>query len=427
MRSPRLHVLSFLLVSKICLARHCPEQLIGNVAFASQGDQDQYVYNKFFRDVCYGTFVELGMLDGFQFSNSLFFEKNRQWRGICIEASPLMFQSLTMNRPLCKNVNAVISDRSDTFHFWDISGYAAGLSGVSEFFDEAHIERAEKEIKATSGSKRVIEVQGTTIQSVLVEAGIDRVDFISLDTEGSELAILKTFDFSAIHVYVWCIEDNNGNAAEIKQLMSENGYSLDRHDQDMIFVKQEYRASVPSLSFHKKWSTRFDLPPSIHSVIVNIGNDAKLSAPPEDTGVAVIAVEPVLKKASQIPAHDRIFIVSAAIRDFSGFVTLNRPLQIVPVLPMRKFLSSIPENVTILSLETDMQGFDYVALKSARASLLHIRRIQSKVSCGVTYKINRNDYHRDFQPLMQSVGLAAVVDPCMNNFSGEADAVWERT
>ena len=211
--------------------------------FSSQSGQDKYLHDTFFRDVCRGTFVELGMLDGLKFSNTLFFERNMQWRGICIEASPTMFNQLEQNRPLCRNINAVISDRSDSFHYWDISGYGAGLSGIYEFFDVGHVNRANEEIAKFGGSKQVIEVLGTTIQKVLLDVGIKRVDLLSLDTEGSELAILQTFDFSGIQVYVWCIEDNNGNAEKIKDIMFTNGYELIRHDQDMFFVNTRYRPS----------------------------------------------------------------------------------------------------------------------------------------------------------------------------------------
>jgi len=54
-------------------------------------------------------FVEAGAVDGQFLSNLFFFESQMGWRGICIEASPLNYVALMRNRPLCRNVNAVLS------------------------------------------------------------------------------------------------------------------------------------------------------------------------------------------------------------------------------------------------------------------------------------------------------------------------------
>jgi hypothetical protein len=45
-----------------------------------------------------GFFVELGALDGVKFSNTLFFERERGWNGICIEPDNGYFEQLKRNR-----------------------------------------------------------------------------------------------------------------------------------------------------------------------------------------------------------------------------------------------------------------------------------------------------------------------------------------
>ncbi len=55
-----------------------------------------------------GTFVEIGANDGLHMSNTWFFEKHLNWKGLCVEANPVVYRQLQQNRPACANVNALI-------------------------------------------------------------------------------------------------------------------------------------------------------------------------------------------------------------------------------------------------------------------------------------------------------------------------------
>jgi len=59
--------------------------------FISQVGQDEIIFNAFFKKdmlVCSGTVVEIGANDGVYISNSLWYEKNLNWKSICVEANP---------------------------------------------------------------------------------------------------------------------------------------------------------------------------------------------------------------------------------------------------------------------------------------------------------------------------------------------------
>lgn len=65
-----------------------------------------------------------------------------------------------------------------------------------------------------------------TIRSVLRSAGAPRtIDYWSLDTEGSELALLKSFPFDEYRVRVLTVEHNNGPIrAPIRGFLEARGY-----------------------------------------------------------------------------------------------------------------------------------------------------------------------------------------------------------
>jgi hypothetical protein len=157
------------------------------------------------------------------------------------------------------------------------------------------------------------------------------------------------------------------------------------------------------------------LPPYVSSVIINIGPYIDPPVPPGEH-TAVIAVEPILKTAGLIPHHHNTFIVTAAVSDTVGLGRMAAynfgmssslsevreegeegelywakeerqggwpAFNIVPVLTLEHLLAAVPENVTILSVITDMQGHDLKAAKSASLpSLRRVRRYQAEVYCG---------------------------------------------
>jgi hypothetical protein len=81
-----------------------------------------------------GTFVEIGALDGFTFSNTLMLERCFGWRGVLIEANPLNFAKLNASgRPSVKVQSAVCEADKDpsVVEFTVDGGPVAGQVGQS--------------------------------------------------------------------------------------------------------------------------------------------------------------------------------------------------------------------------------------------------------------------------------------------------------
>ena len=65
--------------------------------YYSQSQQDKIV-DILFSKKMNGFFVDIGAHNGVNFSNSLFFETYRDWKGVCIEPIPEVFEQLQKNR-----------------------------------------------------------------------------------------------------------------------------------------------------------------------------------------------------------------------------------------------------------------------------------------------------------------------------------------
>jgi len=194
--------------------------------YHSQYGQDEFLDKKVFNEKRNGVFVDIGAHDGVLLSNTFFFEKFRDWKGICIEPVPATFRKLSENRNSI-NINGCITNVRGSFRFLEISGYAEMLSGMLDNYDEKHLARIDREISTYGGSKRVIDVPGYNINELLLTHGIKNIDYCSIDTEGNEFEILKTIHFNEIRIEVFTIENNYGKS-DIRDFMEGNGYRMIR-------------------------------------------------------------------------------------------------------------------------------------------------------------------------------------------------------
>lgn len=169
-----------------------------------------------------GTFVDIGANDGSTFSNSLLFEE-RGWHGICIEPHPSIFKILQGNRS-CNLVNCCIAERDGTVDFLVVDGPANMRSGILHSLKPADLKLIDEEIERFGGTKTIKQIESISPKSLLQRFKLERIDFLSIDTEGHGLQILKKFDFKEVEIKVISIE--NEGTPDIFKYMSENGFEL---------------------------------------------------------------------------------------------------------------------------------------------------------------------------------------------------------
>lgn len=206
--------------------------------FYSQFKQDEIIYNTFFKDKKeLGFFLEIGADDGIRFSNCKFFEETLKWKGIAIEAREAAYDKLVKNRD-CICLNNSLSDKEEDADFLELKGYGIGLSGLINKYDPRHIKRIKQEIQNVKHEGRcIIKVKTIKLSSILEKYGIVNIDFLSIDTEGSELDILKVLDFDKYNIDVITIEDNY-NDPKLMKFFLDRGYEyIKQIECDKIFKK----------------------------------------------------------------------------------------------------------------------------------------------------------------------------------------------
>ena len=172
--------------------------------YYSQFEQDKFVYENFFQGKTDGYFVDIGAHDGTTFSNSRFFEE-LGWTGVCVEPNPKVFKILQSDRK-CKCVMKALADKVGTAQFFQIIEGADMLSGLSNEFNQKGIKTIHANLQGIENEFDYIDVKLDLFDNI-VDNNV--IDFLSLDTEGNELKILKTIDFDKYDIKVITVENND--------------------------------------------------------------------------------------------------------------------------------------------------------------------------------------------------------------------------
>ena len=164
-----------------------------------------------------GFFVEFGAADGVALSNSHILEKQFGWSGILCEPSKSWHQALKRNRNCTIDTRCVYSASGQKISFSE--NYLGELSAITEYAEP----NSHGLLKRTTSS---YEVDTISLQDLLLSQGAPRyIEFLSIDTEGSEFEILQSFDFQSYRFGAICVEHNFAYTREkINGLLLASGY-----------------------------------------------------------------------------------------------------------------------------------------------------------------------------------------------------------
>ena len=159
-----------------------------------------------------GIFVEFGADDGILNSNSLLLEKKYDWNGILVEPNPIIQKTLNKNRN-CTIENYIISNKSNNIYKF-----------------ESKIDRQQSEIYKGGGitpNSEIFDIKTITLNNLLEKSNIKKgFDFLSIDVEGNESAVLEGFDIDYWRPKIVVIEHNFNidNMNLISNFFLEKGY-----------------------------------------------------------------------------------------------------------------------------------------------------------------------------------------------------------
>lgn len=182
-----------------------------------------------------GFFIEIGATNGIKLSNTWILESHFNWRGILVEPARVWHSALSQNRKSAIETRAVWRESGEQLDFIE----ASVLSTVKGMESQDDHGRSGKEYKVDSLSPRDL---------LMIHKAPPTIDFLSIDTEGSDLTILTAFPFDEYLVDCICVEHNySENESKIETLLEERGFTRvlkELSSIDAWFVRTDSKAGL---------------------------------------------------------------------------------------------------------------------------------------------------------------------------------------
>tara|TARA_B100000686_G_scaffold197579_1_gene204436 strand:- start:417 stop:1247 length:831 start_codon:yes stop_codon:yes gene_type:complete len=170
------------------------------------------------------TFFEFGATNGFDLSNSYILETFLNWKGVISEPSPQWHNELKKNRPNADIITDCIwSESEKNLDFFESD--VGVLSSLNDYKESDKISMPGNTMARIKNGK-IISVRTISMNHVIEKKfKFKSPSYISIDTEGSEYEILKTFDFKKYRPILFTIEHNFTDLElKIDNLMKSNNY-----------------------------------------------------------------------------------------------------------------------------------------------------------------------------------------------------------
>jgi FkbM family methyltransferase len=205
----------------IGLLMELPSQHSAELLEALRHSKSQLGQDLFTLSICNfkqgGFFVEFGATNGIDLSNTHILEKRYGWNGILAEPARRWHSDLRKNRSCNIETDCVWRESGVSLSFNEVD---IGELSTIDSFNTLDLHREARK----SGNK--FSVRTISLIDLLDKYEAPReIDYLSIDTEGSEFQILSTFEWSRYRFKVITVEHNYTQQRDkIFSLLSENGY-----------------------------------------------------------------------------------------------------------------------------------------------------------------------------------------------------------
>ncbi|MCP9917499.1 FkbM family methyltransferase [Cyanobium sp. ATX 6F1] len=206
--------------------------------YYSQFGEDKFLIDNFLsRPGIPKFYIELGAIDGIRYSNTKTLEDEHGWSGILIEPIPSAFEKLKLNRPGNMLVNSIVGSEEGEvkFRFFNNPDLQC-VSAVKSTQKESHekqwmnLQTAENDWLADQIENDLQEIILPTqsLGGIVRRSRIPSFGLLSLDVEGHELEVLKSYDWEIPVSYI-LVEGSRENDADVFDYITEKGGVFECH------------------------------------------------------------------------------------------------------------------------------------------------------------------------------------------------------
>ena len=200
----------------------------GESFYYGQWETDKVIetyFEKGYRGAC----IEVGASDGIKGSNTKYFEE-RGWDVLCIEPNTEHTESLEANRKLVRYFACGNLNKTEVLHVFKIGESNTSSSLTSLTPDKRLVEDYSDIINSRHEAQVSVRTLGHILENEVGSTSFDnikKIDFVSVDTEGTEIEVVKGLDLHKYNVKLLVIE-NNYNDLSVEKYMNAQGYKKDQ-------------------------------------------------------------------------------------------------------------------------------------------------------------------------------------------------------
>ena len=196
-------------------------------------------------------FVKVGANDGLTGDPCRdLLRRDTRWSGLFVEPVPYCVERLRENYPderRFKIAPVAIGNAAGAKPFYYVSADAAqAMPDLPTWHDQLGSFDRQNILDHLDGrlAPHVVEaeVEVQTLTGVIRRAGLGRVDFLHVDTEGFDLEVMRTLDLAAYRpatVFVEHSKLSDADAESLRRLLVDNGYEVERGGSDYLATLPE--------------------------------------------------------------------------------------------------------------------------------------------------------------------------------------------
>lgn len=171
---------------------------IVNVYFRGSYSQkgEDLIINKYFKKKKRGFYIDIGAYDPKRLNNTNYFYQ-KGWHGVNIEPNPTRIKLFDKVRKRDINLKIGIGPKRKIMEFYMFEG-----EGISTFSEK----EANSLSKVGYKIKQKIKVPIYRLEQIMKKYAKADIDFISIDTEGMEIEVLKSNNWKKFRPKLLCIE-----------------------------------------------------------------------------------------------------------------------------------------------------------------------------------------------------------------------------
>jgi FkbM family methyltransferase len=167
-----------------------------------------------------GFYVDIGC-HGPRRGNNTYWLYKRGWKGILVDIEDEKVLSCRLARPRDTTQKCAVTDHEGTVQVYSDKPFSTTSTIIAPDVDKPNVKASSSDVRATTLTKLLADLMAP-----------NRFELLSIDTEGSDLNVLRGLDFKIFQPTFICVEELykesilDIEASEVNELLVHNGYHL---------------------------------------------------------------------------------------------------------------------------------------------------------------------------------------------------------